>query len=716
MLREYAPWNRQSAPQYECPTHDLRLGVSMGRCSSPNMVNSAIPGIIGVSKRREPSVPVTESGRTRARQGILIMSAVEDIKQRLDIVDIIGTYVPLKKAGANFKGICPFHTEKTPSFIVFPESQRWHCFGACSTGGDLFSFVMRQENMEFGEALRLLASRAGIELEPVSESARQQRDALDRMREINALAASFFQHTMLATAEGAPGRDYFARRSVSEQSVSAFQLGYAPNDWHHLEQYLKSKGVSQQEALGVGLLSSNEAGNVYDRFRGRVMFPIRDAQGRIIGFGGRVLDDSQPKYLNTPQTPLFDKGSVLYGIDLARGSIRESGTTIIVEGYMDVIIPHQCGVTNIVACMGTALSEAHIEALRRSTRTLILALDPDEAGIRAAEKGAQTAREALPHQMVPVPDARGLIRYEDRLDAEIRILMLPDGLDPDELILSDRERWDRLVEGALPVADFYFQLAMREIDVATAKGKKRAAERLLPIIASMDNPVERTHYLQRLAQWIRVDERELLPQLDRLRRPARRAPRRESPEPPPPASAPPRHTVPVQGQARVGLSLEERCLMLMLENPALAAEAIAAAELSVDSFDDTRHREIFARLVPLLNRAEEDFTIGVLTERLDTETNHQVESLLQQYRSGPPLSGEMLREDILKCATRLRRQQILRRIEELRFVQQDSQEQGLKERVRELNAQIKLLTTEYLQIERRFYAATFVGRRNTELL
>ena len=644
------------------------------------------------------------------------MSVVDDIKQRLDIVDIIGTYVPLKKAGANFKGICPFHTEKTPSFIVFAESQRWHCFGACSTGGDLFSFVMRQENMDFGEALRLLASRAGIELEPMSESARQQRDALDRMREINALAASYFQHTMLTTAQGTPGRDYFVRRSVTEESVRAFQLGYAPEEWHRLEQYLKSQGVSQKEALEAGLLSQNEAGNVYDRFRGRVMFPIRDAQGRIIGFGGRVLDDSQPKYLNTPQTPLFDKGSVLYGIDLARGSIRETGTVIIVEGYMDVIIPHQCGVTNIVACMGTALSEAHIEMLRRSTRTLILALDPDEAGTRAAEKGAQTAREALPHHMVPVPDARGLIRYEERLNAEVRILMLPDGLDPDELILSDRERWDRLVEGALPVADFYLQRAMREIDVATAKGKAQAAERLLPIIASMDNPVERSHYLQRLAQWIRIDERELLPQLDRLRRPARRRQREEPPEPPPPMGAPPQQRAPAQPRMRVGPSLEERCLMLMLENPALAAEAIAAAELSVDAFDDTRHREIFARLVPLLGLAEEEYTIDLLTEQLDTETNHQVESLLKQYRSGPPLSGEMLREDIYKCATRLRREQILRRIEELRFMQQDSQEQGLKERVRELNAQIMLLTAEYLQTERRFHAATFVGRRNAETL
>ena len=238
----------------------------------------------------------------------------------------------------------------------------------------------------------------------------------------------------------------------------------------------------------------------------------------MIGFGGRVLDDSQPKYLNSPQTPLFDKGSVLYGIDRARASIRETGTAIIVEGYMDVIIPHQCGATNLVACMGTALSEAHIDILKRLCKTLILALDPDEAGLRAAERGALAATENLPRDIVPIPDARGLIRYEERLGAEVRVLLLPGDMDPDELILSDRRLWDKLVEDALPVPEFYLERARKEIDVSTARGKQEAAERMLSVIAALDSPVQRAHYVQRLAQWIRVDERELTPQLDRIRR------------------------------------------------------------------------------------------------------------------------------------------------------------------------------------------------------
>lgn len=641
------------------------------------------------------------------------MSVVDEIKQRLDIVEGIGAYVRLQKAGANYKGLCPFHTEKTPSFIVFPESQRWHCFGACSTGGDLFSFVMRRENMDFAEALRLLAGRAGIELEPVTAAARQQRDVLDRLREINAIAADLYHHVLLAAPEGAAGRGYFARRGVSDQTVAAFQLGYAPDEWHRLEQHLKSRGVSQQEAIEAGVLAANEAGQVYDRFRGRVLFPIRDIHGRIIGFGGRVLDDSQPKYLNTPQTPLFDKGSVLYGIDLARQSIRESGAAIVVEGYMDVIIPHQCGVTNLVACMGTALSEAHIDALKRMTRTLILALDPDNAGLRAADKGVQVAQESMDRSIVPVPDARGLIRYEERLNAEIRILLMPDGLDPDELILRDRERWNQLVAEALPVPEFYLQMAMREIDVSTAKGKARASERFLPIVAALGNPVERAHYVQRLAQWIRVDERELVPQLDRMRRSGRGGTRRARDGDQPPTDTPPSRGRLGPSRTQIVPSLEERCLMLLISSPSLAAETIATTGLSVETFDDTRHREILQQLIQLAQMSDE-YTAEELEQRLDTESARQVQSLLQRYRSGPPLSADMLREDLCKCATRLQGHQVQRRIEELRFAQQDAQEQGLLERVRELNAQIRQLTLERLEIERRSFAATYVGRRTAE--
>ncbi|MFO7698015.1 MAG: DNA primase [Anaerolineae bacterium] len=641
------------------------------------------------------------------------MSLVDEIKQRLDAVEVIGSYVTLKKTGATFKGLCPFHTEKTPSFVVFPDSQSWHCFGACATGGDIFTFVMRRENIDFAEALKMLAQRAGVDVEPLSTGGREHADHLDRLRQINSLAASFYQQILAEAPEAAPARDYLQRRQVSQSSLSAFQLGYAPNDWHRVEQHLRELGVSQQEALEAGLLASNDAGNVYDRFRGRIMFPIRDLQGHVIGFGGRVLDDSQPKYLNSPQTPLFDKGSVLYGIDRARASIRESGTAIIVEGYMDVIVPHQYGATNIIACMGTALSEAHIDILKRMCKTLVLALDPDEAGLRAAERGALAATEALPREIVPVPDARGLIRYEERLGAEVRVLLLPGDMDPDELIVNNRELWDTLVAEALPVAEFYLERAKSQIDVSTARGKQEASERMLGIIAALDNPVQRTHYLQRLAQWIRVDERQLLPQLDRLR--GSRTPGitrgRQAERPQPARQSRDVHAGPIAGL--LNLSPEEHCLALVISNPPGAAALVREARLTVETFTDPRHREIFRQLLPFLDEPEREFDVASLLETLDSESGAQVESLGQRLLSGPPLSEEMFREDLIKCCMRLRRQEISRRIEELRFIQQDAQDEGQLDLARELSTQIAGLTSEHLRIERRFQAATYVGRRQS---
>ncbi|MHB1316983.1 MAG: DNA primase [Anaerolineae bacterium] len=641
------------------------------------------------------------------------MSVIDEIKQRLDAVEVIGSYVPLKKTGATYKGLCPFHNEKTPSFVVFPDSQSWHCFGACATGGDIFTFVMRRENLDFAETLKLLAQRAGVEVETLSTGGREHADHLNRLRHVNSLAASFYHQVLVDAPEAAAARDYLQRRQVSPASLSAFQLGYAPNDWHRVEQHLRDQGVSQKEALEAGLLASNDSGNVYDRFRGRIMFPIRDLQGHVIGFGGRVLDDSQPKYLNSPQTPLFDKGSVLYGIDRARASIRESGTAIIVEGYMDVIVPHQYGATNTIACMGTALSEAHIDVLKRMCKTLVLALDPDEAGLRAAERGALAATEALPREVVPVPDARGLIRYEERLGAEVRVLLLPDDMDPDELIVNDRERWDILVAGALPVAEFYLERAKQQIDISTARGKQEASDRMLPVIAALDSPVQRTHYLQRLAQWIRIDERELIPQLDRLR--GGKAPGitrgRQSERPQSVRQTPDAPSAPV---AEVqNLSPEEHCLALVISDPHLAAALVQEARLTVETFTDPRHREIYRQVLPFLYEPEREFDPAYLLTTLDSESGAQVQSLNQRLLSGPPLSEDMFREDLIKSSTRLRRQEISRRIEELRFMQQDAQDEGQLDLARELASQIAELTSEHLRIERRFQAATYVGKRQS---
>ncbi|MGI5915019.1 MAG: DNA primase [Anaerolineae bacterium] len=648
------------------------------------------------------------------------MSVVDEIKQRLDIVEFIGSYVPLQKAGRNYKGLCPFHSEKTPSFIVFPENQGWHCFGACSTGGDIFSFVMRRENMDFPEALRFLAERAGVDLRPLDDVEIEQRNELERLRAANAAAADYYHRVLMESPQGEGARRYLERRGVTRETMAAFQLGYALPAWHALEETLTREKIARDDLLTAGLLSENESGNIYDRFRGRIMFPIRDVRGHVIGFGGRSLDDeNQPKYLNSPQTPLFDKSSVLYGIDLARDAIRESETAIIVEGYMDVVVPYQHGVRNMVACMGTALTEAHLDVLKRLAGVLILALDPDAAGMRAVERGIETAQQALPRRSVPVPTATGLIRWESRLDTEIRIMVLPDGLDPDELIQTDRDRWDQLVAGALPVADYFFGLAMDEIDISTARGKRQAMDRLVPVIVAMDNLAERTHYIQRLARWIRVDERQLADEVERRRggtaglvhRPAHREPPRPRPTPPSPREE--SHARPDPAQA-----LEARCLALLLHAPEHLAVLRETIDLSVETFTDTYHRLIYTALEAYIDRASTD-ALSVddpnieseFLAQLDTESRPRVESLLTILQSGPPLSPDMVREDLYKSAMRLRKSHISRLIRELRFVQQDAQEQGLDDQVRELNETIEHLRRDYLQVDQRYYAATLVGRK-----
>ncbi len=633
------------------------------------------------------------------------MSVVEEIKQRLDIVEFIGGYVPLQKAGRTYKGLCPFHTERTPSFIVFPESQTWHCFGACSTGGDIFTFVMRRENMDFPEALRFLAERAGIQLLPLDSAELQHKSELERLRAINAAAAQHYHHLLLESPSAEPARRYLERRGVSRETIVTFQLGWAPDAWHTIQEHLRRQGFATEDILKAGLTTEGESGNIYDRFRGRLLFPIRDIQGHVIGFGGRVLDDSLPKYLNTPQTPLFDKGSVLYGIDLTRQAIRETETAILVEGYMDVIILYQCGVRNVVACLGTALTEAHLKVLKRLVKRLVLALDADAAGIKAVERGVVTAQEALEHKVVPVLTASGMVRYEEQLDAEIRVLVLPEGLDPDELVLRDRPRWDQLLAEALPVADYFLQLILREADLRTVQGKKQAAERFLPIVAAMDSPVERLHYLQRLAQRLRVDERELLPELDRLRRQARPGA--------PPARRPATKAEPTAAQPTTTqeLHLEERVLALLVEAPNLLAEVQEVAGISAEVFSDPRLRLAYEALARLGPEELEDYRPDRFCVGLDSELCPHVQSLLQRLHTGPPLSSDALREDLLKCALRLRKSYLLRLVRDLRFVQQDAQEQGAWDQVQEINATIDRLIREQREVDRRFHGITLWGRK-----
>ncbi len=461
------------------------------------------------------------------------MTSVDEIRQRLDIAEVVGESVALKRAGRTYKGLCPFHEEKTPSFIVSPDRQTWHCFGACSTGGDVFRFVMRRDGVEFAEALRRLAERAGVEL---VERDRTTEDRYARLRQANDAAALYFHSLLLNHPAAQPARDYLERRGLDRPTLERFQLGYSLNEWEALHGYLEERGFGEAELLEAGLLVEGDR-TPYDRFRGRIIYPIRDDRGRVVGFGGRALDDTPPKYLNTAQGPLFDKGSILYGLDLAKDAIRARDTVVVVEGYMDVIAAHQHGAANVVASMGTALTERQIALLKRHSGNIVLALDADAAGQAAALRDVEALRTTAfaggaDLGALSLDEIRASASRVDRmLRSDLRVLELPAGQDPDDLLREDPDAWQKLVAGAEPYIEFRFRRMAAITDTGDPRSRAALAEALLPDVASIVNPMVREQYLGRLASLTRVD-------VDTLRRQVRSALRKAAAQPTPAAVAP----------------------------------------------------------------------------------------------------------------------------------------------------------------------------------
>jgi DNA primase len=419
------------------------------------------------------------------------MSVVDEIKSRVDIVDVASDYVPLQKAGRNFKARCPFHTEKTPSFTVNPDRQAWHCFGACATGGDVFSLVMRAERLDFGETLKLLAQRTGVTL-----SQERQGGRSDILYRINQEAVRFYQKA-LSSPEGRRGMEYLAERGVDADAISTFQLGLSLRGRDRLKGHLRGLGFDTRQLLETGLLHRGEDGETRDFFWGRLMFPIHDRQGRVSGFGARSMDGSDPKYLNTAATPVFDKRATVYGLHMAAASIREQRTVVIVEGYMDAITAHQYGYKNVVASMGTALTEQQVSQLKSIARMFVQAMDPDAAGQEATLRSLESTYRVLKRQL------------GQSAEFELKIAELPAGRDPDDLIREDQGEWERLVREALSFVDFALPAFAARYDLSTAQGKAQAAETLLPLVTTTTNSFEQERYFQRLAQVLGVSREAL---------------------------------------------------------------------------------------------------------------------------------------------------------------------------------------------------------------
>ena len=507
------------------------------------------------------------------------MSVVDEVKSRLDIVDTVSGYVALRKSGRYFKAPCPFHTEKTPSFIVSQERQSWHCFGACATGGDVFSFVMRMERLDFGETLRLLADRAGV---PLTE--RRDRDRSAALRRINRAAVRFYRE-VLASGEGAEAASYLARRGVDDEAGARFELGLSPPGRAELRSYLMGRGFTENQGVEAGLLHRGEDGSTRDFFRGRLMFPIHDRRGEVAGFGARALDDSTPKYINTPKTPIFDKRSTLYALHLAAEPIRADGTGVIVEGYMDVIAAHQHGYANVVASMGTAVTDRQVSLLKSLAGTFVLALDPDTAGQEATVRSLESSWRVLGRQDTGVRHGSVGMLYQ-REPLTLRIASLPQGRDPDALIREDPREWERLTREAVPLMDFLIPAVAARFDTSTGRGKAQVVEALFPIIASTDNDFDQERYLRRLADSIGVSEESLRASVGGLHRSAvsraRGGPRRE-------AGA---QVSPSALASRPDDLLEEYALVLLLNNPHLRESASPA---SATHFHHSHYREIFTR-------------------------------------------------------------------------------------------------------------------------
>ncbi len=428
----------------------------------------------------------------------------DEIKQRIDIVEYISRYTPLNKAGRQYKGLCPFHTEKTPSFYVYPDEGRWHCYGACSEGGDIFSFLMKKESVGFVDALTILGREVGIDVDEArglgSSSAR------DSIFEINTVAEQYFRSTLLDSPGATEARAYLLRRGIDSETAEHFRIGFSPDGWTGLRDFLYEKGYDYETQFKAGVLKHNEeTGRYYDAFRNRVVVPIRDRTSRIIGFGGRVLDDSQPKYLNTAETPVFKKSHAVFGIDIAREAIRNEDRVVIVEGYMDVIAAHQFGYENTVACMGTAITPEQLQQIQRLTKRYVFALDADSAGQKATLRGLNQARLALVGMSKPIPSSRGF-DFEQRLSAELYIASMPEGMDPDDVVRQDPEQWKALIEDAQPLVDYFFAIVSKNHDLKSAAGKTDAVSVLAPLIAELPGDIQRQHYVQMLSRLVEIDE------------------------------------------------------------------------------------------------------------------------------------------------------------------------------------------------------------------
>jgi DNA primase len=409
---------------------------------------------------------------------------IEEIKKRIDIVDFLGGFITLKKAGRNYKANCPFHNEKSPSFVVSPDRQIWHCFGACHDGGDVIKFFMKWENITFMEALRELAQKAGVTLES-TQLQDQEWNKKDQLLKLNTIVKDFFKYILHDGRAGKKAYDYLIARKMHPNMIKTFELGYAVNNWDLLYRYINKNKLSLATAEELGLIIARQSGGYIDRFRDRIIFPIKDARGNVIGFSGRILENKEdtPKYVNTPETPLYHKRETLYGIDLAKEAIRKANNVFLVEGEFDMITPYQHGYENFVAIKGSAVTREQLQLLKRYTTRITLALDADAAGIDAVRRGVEEA---------------------EAMDFDINIVTFDFAKDPDEALQTDPIKFKKALASPIPAYDFMINVAEKKFSLDDPYNKKKFADEVTPFIGRISNPIIKSHYVKKVAQLIDV--------------------------------------------------------------------------------------------------------------------------------------------------------------------------------------------------------------------
>lgn len=598
------------------------------------------------------------------------MADTQLIKDRIDIVQLIQEYVPLKKAGSNWKGRCPFHHEKTPSFMVHHEKQIWHCFG-CSQGGDIFSFIQRMENLEFIEALKLLAERAGVKIDTYqSEINQSQRN---RILQITAAGATFFHRFLTELKEGAATRDYLTRRGLTPATLAQWQIGYAPDQWDLLTRYLLKKGYGIEDLVGSGLTIKREGADArsgrgyYDRFRGRVMFPLADAQGTVVGFTGRLLHenpDAGGKYINTPETMVYNKSRLLFGLPQAKAEIKKQDLAIVVEGQMDVVSSHQHGLSNVVAASGTALTPEQVRLLKRYTANLAIAFDADAAGESAGWRGVRVAlAEGLAVKVIQIPQAVGK--------------------DADECLQKNPAAWFAVVAGAQSAMGWFLERQRAKIVLTDPRAKQQAIEVLLAELINIPAVVERDEWLKKIGEAFVVDN-------GLLREELRRVARRPAGNGAPTVSPAPASTPAIAALLNPAERLATEFWSLLIKFPALFGAL--AGQLRPEYFSGTswsRLYELCQNLYTTLGHVE----LSALRQAYDTaEQENLIDVLeLRPYRDVAELSGERARDEAIQILGRLRELFRQQRRMELQQAIADAEGKGDHDRVRTLLQELQLV-------------------------